>query len=67
MLSIEDLDDDFDKEDKMNNVEVKEIVTMECRRRRRLRSAMMLTTGCWVGRWGPQPPFFYLLHKWVGN
>jgi hypothetical protein len=42
MLSIDDIDDDFDKEDKMNNAEVKE---MECRRRqRRLRSAMLPTS-----------------------
>lgn len=52
MLSIEDLDDDFE-EDKMNNAEVKEIVTMECRRRRRLRSAMIVETEA-------QPP----LQRW---
>lgn len=52
MLSIEDLDDDFE-EDKMNNAEVKEIVTMECRRRRRLMSAMIVETEA-------QPP----LQRW---
>ena len=56
MLSIDDIDDDFDKEDKMNNAEVKVIVTIEFRRRR---PAMMLLR---VGSIA-----FYLLHKWVGQ
>jgi hypothetical protein len=56
MLSIDDIDDDFDKEDKMNNAEVKVIVTIEFRRRR---PAMLLLR---VGS-----SAFYLLHKWVGQ
>ena len=53
IFSIDDRHDDCDKEDKMNNAEVKE---MECRRRqRRLRSAMLLPQG-----WGRPAPAFLL-------
>jgi len=61
MLSIDDRHDDFDKEDKMNIAEVKE---MEChRRQRRLRSAMLPTFDVEQGSFIPKQTSAKLLRN----